>query len=210
MIEWISDVLCEFEKDESDVLSDPRYIHKRFDDILSRLKKTEQKLDDQTMRRFKAGLRHLVDGQNSDVAEVRDDEFRMARSKFNEFLNLDPNGTTATSTGTTPNVLIVALSYWGNHHYFLLRGDKRNALIQVYEATALLPPPLGLQLYSPRFFSKNYFTSLTNALRGLEVASHHLDLANSKNSSATFVYSLKQIGLHLGAATIGLGPQSAC
>ena len=49
---------------------------------MARLKSLDAKLDEQTLVSARIGIRHLVDGSNSDIDDVKKDEFRLARSEF--------------------------------------------------------------------------------------------------------------------------------
>lgn len=130
-------------------------IFKEFEVIKQRLQHTQQnidqKLDEQILRTARSGLNHLSRGVTSDIESVKLDEFRMARSKFSELASLDPTQ----KTGGIENKYLIGVGYWGNYHYFNLRCDLRNALIQIYECTKKCPV-IGVDIFPSVFFSRDY------------------------------------------------------
>ncbi len=126
-------------------------IFKEFEVIKKRLQHIDHKLDEQILRTARSGLTHLSRGVTSDVESVKLDEFRMARSKFSELASLDPTQ----KTGDIENKYLIGVGYWGNYHYFNLRRDPRNALIQIYECTKKCPV-IGVDIFPSVFFSRDY------------------------------------------------------
>jgi hypothetical protein len=202
MYEWIANAVLQTAIEQKKMHEDREYLRKQFERLE---KQINERFDEQIRLKFQAALRHLVDGQNSDVEDVRADEFRMARTKFGELIGLSSAMPVQPSTIREGGIsLVVALSHWGNYYYFLLRGDERNSLIQVYECTKLYPL-LGLHLFSPSFFSRAYQEQLTKARADLVVATETYDRISGKNRKEKRVYKWKQTGLQLSAAAVGFG-----
>jgi hypothetical protein len=66
----------------------PEQIARQFEEILQNLKDIGAALDEQVLTGARAGMRHLVDGMNSDVPAIRKDEFLMARREFARLASL--------------------------------------------------------------------------------------------------------------------------
>lgn len=199
---WMAEALVELVKERATIEADRSQLHEYVEKIRELLKES---FHEETNLKLIAALRHLVDGQNSDVEEVCTDELRMARNKLNDIISLGSSTVLQNGKGEVNSDIIqmVALAHWGNYYYFLLRGDERNALIQVYECTQL-DPFLGLSLFSQSLFSEDYETQLTNAQAELLKATTALELMSGENSKEQLVYDLKQTGLKIGAAAAGL------
>ncbi len=152
---WVLVVVDQLNNSERQSSENQERILEELEEIKKRVRELGQQLDECVLVGARSGLRHLVDGMNSETEAVRNDEFRLSRAEFNKLVNLNPEGTTEGTSEKVPNIVLIGLGYFGNFHYFNLRGEKRNALIQVYECTQKYPY-LGLLLFSPKFFSKNY------------------------------------------------------
>lgn len=152
-------------------------IFKEFEVIKQRLQNIDQKLDEQILRTARSGLNHLSRGVTSDVESVKLDEFRMARSKFSELASLDPTQKTC----GIENKYLIGVGYWGNYHYFNLRCDPRNALIQIYECTKKCPV-IGVDIFPSVFFSRDYreITRLSESLKYLHQQKEQLEHNISK------------------------------
>ena len=135
-------------------------ILEKLDEVQDRLHSLGQKLDEQILRDARAGMRHLIDGINSGITKIRDGEFQLARQKFTALIELNPNEITHGTSGKIDNKILIGLGYYGSFHYFNLQGDKRSAAIQVYECVEKWSewgdPLFALQMFSHKFFSKNY------------------------------------------------------
>jgi len=104
-------------------------------DILEHIQQIEvyskTSINNQNIINAKQGLRHLIDGLNSNVDHVREKEFLMARDKFNTLIHLDSN--------LSDNDALICIGHWGNFMYFNQFGDYNNALVQIYECTQKNP-----------------------------------------------------------------------
>lgn len=125
MEDWMIDLFTELAANQDWIASNQDEILKQLEDITGRLKSLDAKLDEQTLRAARTGVRHLVDGLNSDIDDVKSDEFLLARREFGKLVQLDPEGTTEGTSGCVDNKHLIALGHWGNCHYFNIRGDNR-------------------------------------------------------------------------------------
>ncbi|NYT01416.1 MAG: hypothetical protein GKC10_01480 [Methanosarcinales archaeon] len=148
-------MLCALDSAQKMIRNNPQQINRRFDEIKDQLRRIDEKLDEQVLIKARVGLRHLVDGISSDISEVELEEYRNARREFNYLINLDPLGKTKGTSGEADNRDLIALGYWGNFNYFYFMGDRRNALLQVYECTENYPTQ-GLIAFDRSFFSRDY------------------------------------------------------
>jgi hypothetical protein len=158
--EWVVQTLTELTSQNKELLNNQQNILAKLDGLKAQIEAVGQKIDEQVLRDARAGMRHLVNGINSDVEKVRDNEFQMARQKFGSLVELNPEEVTAGTSGAIENKYLISLGYFGNFHYFNLLGDKRSAAIQVYECTARWiewgHPLFAIKMFSSVFFSKKY------------------------------------------------------
>lgn len=204
MIEWASIIIDEMNLTENEILSNQEQILKQLAEIQERIQILDAKFDEQILIDVRTGLRHLLDGMNSDIEGVRNDEFLMARKKFSSLINLNPEGKTKGMSGEIDNMHLIGLGYWGNFHYFNLRGDKRNAAIQVYECTKLYPL-IGLILFSSKFFSKNYSAIISGIGSELDNAQKCYQQIEGDNFWKNVWYYTKKGFVYLTAGVAGFG-----
>lgn len=103
----------------------------------------------------KQGMRHLIDGLNSNVDHVKKNEFLLARNRFNTLIHIEPN--------KIDNNNLICVGYWGNFMYFNQLGDYTNSLIQIYECAQKYPRN-SIKMFPIEFFSKDYKNIFNNAL----------------------------------------------
>ncbi|MCC7209027.1 MAG: hypothetical protein IT323_17080 [Anaerolineae bacterium] len=173
-MDWLISVVADLAANQQTFQDDNQALLRTLDELKERLHRVESNLDEQVLRGMRTGIRHLVDGLNSDLPDVRDDELRLARAEFTRLASLNPEGQTAGQSGVVDNSLLISLGYWGNAHYFNMRGDTRNALLQVYECTRK-HPEYGLLTFSSQFFSRDYLTEFVNETARLALLSKQLE-----------------------------------
>ena len=128
----------------------------------------------------------------------------MARQGFAHLTELDPSGSTGSKSGDIDNKFLICLGYWGNHHYFNLTGEKRNAAIQVYQCTEH-SPQFGMLLFSSTFFSKNFADRIGVATAEVKTLCERLAELERKNVGDKVRYYLRQ-ALQLGTTgVVGAG-----
>lgn len=161
-------------------------------------------LDESILVGIRTGLRHLVDGMNSQTKEVRNDELRLARVEFTKLICLNLEGVTRGTSGEIPNEFLIAFGYWGNFQYFNLKGEQRNALIQGYELTHK-NPALGLSLFPSELFSKNYPKLIEAAKKELSEVIGILQERQGENFLQNLTYYSKQVLRGAATGIIGIG-----
>jgi hypothetical protein len=202
-MEVLIDIFSELITNQDTIASNQDEILTKLEDITGRLKSLDSKLDEQTLRAARTGVRHLIDGLNSDINDVKSDEFLLARREFGKLVQLDPEGTTEGTSGCVDNKHLIALGYWGNCHYFNIRGDKRNAVIQIYECTAKYPI-LGLILFPACFFSKDYGAVISQTATQLDEIRHRYDELSGENFWKNAWYYTKQGFVLVTAGAAGI------
>jgi hypothetical protein len=214
--EWISEVFLELTVGQQEIGSNQDKILQQLEDITGRLQTLDAKLDEETLRSARTGVRYLIDGVNSDIEDVKSDELLMARQEFGKLVHLDSEGITKGTSGQVDNKHLIAIGHWGNSHYFNIRGDMRNAAIQVYECTAKFPI-IGLVLFSSHFFTKDYGALISGAASQLhELHERYEELSGKNFWKNAWYYTRKGFvfvtagaaGLAIGAigAALGAGP----
>lgn len=133
------------------ILQDNKVILRRLNEIEKRLERIYNKLDEEVLINAKTATRHLVDGLNTKVKKIQNDELLIAHKEFSTLISLDSELTTK----GIPNKWLICIGYWGRFHYYYFRGDLKRSLIQVYECTEKYPEQ-ALEIFSFKFFSKDY------------------------------------------------------
>ncbi|RUT05898.1 hypothetical protein DSM106972_031040 [Dulcicalothrix desertica PCC 7102] len=195
------------------VLKNQEKILEKLDEVQDSLQSLGQKIDEQVLRNARAGMRHLIDGINSGVTKIRDSEFQLARQKFSVLIELNPNENTHGTSGEIDNKILIAFGYYGSFHYFNLQGDKRSAAIQVYECVEKWSewgsPLFALQMFSPKFFSKNYaqiIETLVKQISEIQVSSGNVTEEVGTLGSVAGTATGVGVMMGLGAASgIGAG-----
>lgn len=201
---FIDIVVQELNSTERQVLENQEKIIEQLDEIKKQVKYLGAKLDEQVLVGARAGLRHLIDGINSETVAVRNDEYRLARAEFNKLISLNPDAKTKGTSGEVENTFLIGLGYWGNFHYFNLRKEKKNALIQVYELTHKYPR-LGLNIFSDKFFSKDYENLIRSNERLLLAVHKKLEKTEGENLLKNLGFYGKQVLRGAAAGTVGAG-----
>lgn len=137
------------------ILSDEKLIAARLEEACGRLAEIGQKLDQQVLTRARAAVSHLQTAVQAETDQTRREETQIARSHFNELRHLPPEGL----TGETPNETLIGLGAWGNFHCALLRGEKRQALREVYSLGVVLPV-VAVTVFEPGLFEKDWRVDL--------------------------------------------------
>lgn len=196
----------ELKSQNTAVLKNQQKILDKLDQVQSTLQGLGQKIDEQTLRDARSGMRHLVDGINSGREKIRDAEFQIARQKFTALIELNPNEVTNGTSGQVDNKILIAFGYYGSFHYFNLYGDKRSAAIQVYECVEKFSewrnPQFALQMFSPVFFSKDYTRIINNLIEEV-----YKIQGNSNEESSEFIlrspWEVGYLGYLTGSAVGG-------
>ncbi len=160
------------------------------DEVNAQLTQIRQVLDESILRDMRVGMQHLLDGLQSDVPHIRDDDFREAHTKFNTLMSLDPNGTTQGTSGNVENARLITLGYWGNFYYFALRGDKRTALIRLYEC--VLKYPDAVHLFPHTYFNQDYAKAMNSGFATLKALDEQYHKMKGNNSAKRLGYYFNQ------------------
>lgn len=149
MIDWIPEIIRFIDEVKT------KQLEAELAEVVERLRRVDARMDREIAAHAFRGVRHLLDAANSDLDDVKLDEYRLARSEFSALCALDANQSTVVGQHEVHNTYLILLGKWGNHHYFNVRGDKRNALLQVYESGAEYGE-IALLFFPATFFSNNY------------------------------------------------------
>ncbi len=200
---WALEVLAGIQDDQSRIERNQELILERLEELKSQLEELGKKVDEQILVDFRTGMQHLLAGFNSEVDEVRTEEFRMARGLFTKLINLDPKGKTAGTSGAIENPYLICMGYWGSFQYFNLRGDHRNAMIHAYECTQQYPAiaAFEMNLFPAQLFSQDYAALWIETYRQLAELKALYDRNKSKNSVEKLAFYTKQ-ALRTSAAGI--------
>lgn len=173
------------------------YEHKavmeEFERITEHLVVLEGKLDQEVMIRVRAGLNHLRAYELSDIPNVKEDELRMASEKFSELMALEP----MLSTSDIPNEVLICFGYWGEHLYFSLRGDMKNAALLAYECIQKWPK-CGLNMFPSNILNRNYRDLISDISAGIESTAKQLEEIESDDY-------WKNVWVYTKAGIAGLG-----
>lgn len=209
--EWLSKAIDSLSDTAQQILDNQEHLFDELEEIKGRLKKIlkqvlyiSAQLDEQVLVGTRSGLRHLSDGIKAETKDVRDDEFRLARAEFTKLINLNPDGFTRGTSGELPNKFLIGLGYWGSFHYFNLRGEIRNALVQVYELTEK-DPVLGLFFFPPEYFSKDYAELIEVTEDQLSEALCNLQNKQGENFWQNLSYYSKQVLRGAATGIVGIG-----
>ncbi len=164
-------------------LREQKKVDEKLEAITTQLKTLDAKLDERTLKDARTAAQHLQRGLSSDVPNVQADEFRQARVKFAELIDLEDTGVTSGTSGAMSNAALICLGYWGSFQYFLLHDDFRNAAIQVYEAGARCPDQALLTFADcfATFYSQDYHALMAEPLEQLATAQQMLQRVRDQN-----------------------------
>jgi hypothetical protein len=112
-------------------------------------------LDENVLIQVRSGFSHLSAAVETADEDLRRDELGHARKYFARLANRSGGGTVTGTSGSLSGDEVCALGYLGNFHYFLIRGEPRQALIAAYHCTERFPA-IGIQLFPPQLFSGDY------------------------------------------------------
>lgn len=165
-MEWvIFEILDELQKSY-----EHEAVMKEFERITEHLRVLEGKLDQEVMIRVHAGLNHLRAYESSYIPDVKKDELKMASEKFSELMALEP----MLSTNDIPNEVLICFGYWGEHLYFSLRGDMKNAALLAYDCIQKWPK-WGLDMFPSNILNKNYRDLISDISAGIESTAEQLE-----------------------------------
>lgn len=157
--------------DSADLQNTVRSIKSAVDDIDDAVDVIGMQLADEVAIEMRSGFDHLEAAVRAADDQLRLDELGHARQLFTRMANR-PGGVTYRGTSDAlSSDEVSALGHFGNYHYFLLRGEQDQALIAAYRCTEQLPA-LGMQLFPPALFSRDYFTAVKSA-EGRHVELHN-------------------------------------
>lgn len=128
----------------------------------------------------RSGFDHLavaVEVANDD--DLRRDELRLAREYFGRLANRPGGGMVVGISGALSGDQVAALGHLGNYHYFLIQGQERQALIAAYLCTERFPA-LGVQLYPPQLFSRDYRAAVARSDAREESLRREHDIRSSR------------------------------
>jgi hypothetical protein len=100
-MDWIAGLQAALDRSEKE--SGNEEIVKRLDEIVNKLHHVGGLIEEQMILTARTGVKHLVDALNSEVPEVKGDEFRMARSAFASLSCVKPAGITSGTSATVRN-----------------------------------------------------------------------------------------------------------
>jgi hypothetical protein len=89
-------------------------------------------LSDVVMADVRAGFRHLETAATSSAADFKLDELNHARGIFARLAERSSQDGVVDRFGQISAEHVVALSHFGNYHYFLLRDQQEHALLEAY------------------------------------------------------------------------------
>jgi hypothetical protein len=197
--EWVVSILTELSTQNKNIIKNQRILFEKIDEVKLAAEQIGQKIDEQVLREGRAGMRHLVDGINSEIESARKSELQFARQIFARLIELDPDEVTTGTSSSIDNKILISLGYYGSFHYFNILGDKRNAAIQVYECVekwiAWENPLFALELFPQSFFSQNYIKILSQLYRDIENL-----LINIKDHDSVFNENAAKAGATVGNA----------
>jgi hypothetical protein len=134
---------------------DTAALRRTVEDIQLAIVGIRKQLDEHVLREVRTGFDHLATAVEAASQELRRDELLDARKYFAQLANHSAGGVVVGSSGTLSCDEVCALGHFGNYHYFLLRGEPRQALIAAYRCTERFPA-LGVQLFPRELFSRDY------------------------------------------------------
>ena len=111
---WISKALSSIQANQTRIEENQQLILERLEDFKTKLEKLGQQIDEQILVDFRTGMQHLLAGFNSEVDDVRKEEFRMARGIFSKLMNLNPEESTVGTSGEVENPYLICIGYWGS------------------------------------------------------------------------------------------------
>ena len=100
---WISQALGSIQAHQNRIKENQELILERLEEFKTKLEDLGKRVDEQVLVDFRAGMLHLLAGYNSDVDDVRTEEFRMARSIFGKLMSLNPAERTTGTSGEIEN-----------------------------------------------------------------------------------------------------------
>lgn len=203
----LTEALAFLQDDQRNLQENQQLILERLEELKTKLDQLDRKIDERVLVDFRTGMSHLLAGYNSDLEDVRKEEFRRARDIFSTLMSLNPQEKTAGTSGEVDNPTLICVGYWGSYQYFSLQGDYRNALLHAYRCTELYPniAALGLGLFPAQLFSKDYTTLWRNAYRELAEVSEAYNKCKARNKSEKLAFYAKQpLRVYATYVTVGI------
>jgi hypothetical protein len=112
-------------------------------------------LSDVVIADLRAGFRHLETAATASDGAFRRDELNHARGLFARLAERSSQDPLVDRFGQISAEQVVALSHFGNYHYFLLRDQREHALLEAYRCAERFPA-LGVRLLPAALFSRDF------------------------------------------------------
>ncbi len=176
--------------------------------ILQQLARIEARIrsivDERYISLVRTGFHHLESAASTSNDLIATSELEMARRVFAQISMTNFSNMPGNIVGSETGPYITGLGYVGNFHYFNLRRDRKNALLQVYNCT-LQNLLVGLHYFSASFFSMDYLERLAGALSNLERAKSDLNSARLGNFGSRLGSGTGNAAKLAAGTTAGLG-----
>jgi hypothetical protein len=144
--------------------NDAAAMKRKLQEIDSAVQRVGGRLDEEVHVSLRAAFDHLATAAAASTPQLRNDELSHARSYFNRFAHSTPGQVVKGLDRTLTTDQLIALGHFGNHHYFVLHDDARQALIEVYRCVEK-DPRVAVELFPPQLFSRDYEAALRSAER---------------------------------------------
>lgn len=145
LVEIVPHITAELNDILQSIDSNQNTLQEKFNGLLDeQLVMNSKQFDKNDLLSAKKAIRHLIDGLNSEIQEVKINSFILAYDEFSKLINLDSD-----------NGEFISIGYWGNFHYFTLLNDNKNATIQVYECASRFPC-IATKIFPVIFFGTDY------------------------------------------------------
>lgn len=195
--------LGKLESMTAQVLERQERILEELGELRGRLETIDAKLDEQVLVDVRRGLHHLVSAANSGVEQVRSQQLQLASAAFTALTQLDERGITRGISGSAPNSSLVVLGHWGNHLYFQMQGDSRNALLEVYASARRFPRESAV-VFPAEYFTRDYESAFRSLKGRLAAAQRKLEQTRASNAKRASAYEGRQLLRGVGALALGL------
>ena len=139
---------------------DTAQLKKTVDEVKGAVGKIDTSLADEVVTELRTGFDQLAASVLADEDETRRSELAQARTRFARLSNWEGSGSVEGSSIELTRDQVRALGHLGNYWYFLLTGEGRLALAQVYRCTRDFPA-LAIQYFPRKLYAKDHSALLT-------------------------------------------------
>ena len=197
-------------------IKQPNVLGDKLISVISQLKTIENKIDERVMTEMVSGVGLLMDAMNiSSAGELsgekkglRDEQLLLARNRFVNLVSMDKDGTTKNIS----NRYFRVAGFWGNFHYFALRGDPKMAMQQPL-LCAKEHPLLAVHVFGPTFFGKQIHVQVEELIerrKGMQCKDEkslesHIQNIIRKDKHKEMKSTAKYVGTVAGGGALGMG-----